>query len=421
MFAGGGTAGHLFPGLAVARHLTAQVPDLQITFAGSGRAFERREVEAAGMDYLPLRCRPLPRRFRDVIPFLADNWAGLWAADRFLRTHRVRIVVGLGGYASVLMARAAIRRRVPLVLLEQNVVPGRATRYLARAATLICTSFPETARFLTGVRCPVCVTGNPIRPGLARCAAMHDTAPRSILSCNQHSKAQGLQPLGFKRPQRQLVILGGSGGAQTLNETMPRVLDRLRSVLPGWRIVHQAGDRSFQRTRELYRMFRIEATVVPFISETPGASGQTGMSSLLGQTGMSGLLAESDLAVCRAGGTTLAELAAAAVPAILLPYPHAADDHQRKNAEVFAAAGGCLMIDQRECPDSLDRRLADAIGGLAADPAKRTAMAAAVHRLARPNAARDVAERILEIAGRVPLPRGKQWHTIGGSVDKSAA
>ena len=237
---------------------------------------------------------------------------------------------------------------------------------------------------------------------------MHDTTPLSILSCNQHCKAQGLQPLGFTRPRRQLVILGGSGGAQTLNETMPRALHRLRSVLPGWKIVHQAGDRGFQQTRELYRMFRIEATVVPFVSETPGGSGQTGMSCLLGRTGMSALLAESDLAVCRAGGTTLAELAAAGVPAVLLPYPHAADDHQRKNAEALAAAGACLMIDERECPDSLDRRLADAIGGLAADPAKRSAMAAAMHRLARPNAARDVADRILEIAGRVPLPHEEQ-------------
>jgi UDP-N-acetylglucosamine--N-acetylmuramyl-(pentapeptide) pyrophosphoryl-undecaprenol N-acetylglucosamine transferase len=424
IFAGGGTAGHLFPGLAVARHLAAHMPDLQITFAGSGRAFERREVEAAGMDYLPLQCRRLPRRFRDLIPFLADNWAGFWAADRFLRTHRVRVVVGLGGYASVPMARAAIRRRVPLVLLEQNAVPGRATRYLARAAALVCTSFSETARFLTGVRCPVCVTGNPIRPGFALREPVGPASRRSQRvgfpadGRDARPAAHGIAPLSAsRRPQRQLVILGGSGGAQTLNETMPRVLDRLRSVLPGWKIVHQAGDRGFQQTRELYRMFRIEATVVPFISETPGGSGQTGASSLLGQTGMSSLLgqtamsallADSDLAVCRAGGTTLAELAAAGVPAVLLPYPHAADDHQRKNAETLAAAGACLMIDQRECPDSLDRRLSDAIGGLLSDPANRTAMAAAIHRLARPNAAREVADRILEIAGRVPLLREKQ-------------
>jgi UDP-N-acetylglucosamine--N-acetylmuramyl-(pentapeptide) pyrophosphoryl-undecaprenol N-acetylglucosamine transferase len=444
VFAGGGTAGHLFPGLAVARRLAAEMPGLPITFAGSGRPWERHEVEAAGFAYLALRCRPFSRRLGGVISFLLDNWTGFWAADRFLRTHRVRVVVGLGGYASVPMAWAAARRGIPLVLLEQNALPGRATRYLARAATLICTSFAEASRHLAKARCPVCVTGNPIREGFALREPVGPASRRSQRAgCPADGRdarptTHGIAPLSpSRRPHRQLLILGGSGGAQTLNETVPRALDRVWPLLAGWRIVHQTGERGFRQTRELYSALRIEAAVAPFISEVPGVGrqagmpalrGQTGMPALLGQTrmsallgqtrmsglldqtgmsgllaaGMSGLLAESDLAVCRAGGTTLAELAAAAVPAILVPYPHAADDHQRKNAEAFAAAGGCLIVDQREYPESLECRLADAIRALVADPARRAAMADAMYRLARPNAAADVADRVLEAAGLPP-------------------
>ena len=236
------------------------------------------------------------------------------------------------------MARAAIRRRVPLVLLEQNAVPGRATRYLARAATLICTVISRVLR-ASSPACDARSASPGIRSGRIR-------------------KAQGLQLLGFRRPQRQLVILGGSGGAQTLNETMPRALDRLRSLLPVGGSSTRPAIAGFQQTRDLYRTFRIEATVVPFIADVPGGSGRTGMSSLPGQTGMSGLLAESDLAVCRAGGTTLAELAAAGVPAILVPYPHAADDHQRKNAEALAAAGACLI----DRPARMPRLLGSPLG-----------------------------------------------------------
>src|SRR5439155_1435237 len=134
VLAGGGTAGHLFPGLAVAEQLARAEPAARITVAGAGRSFERAHVLAAGLDYLPLRCRPLPRRPTDAIRFVADNLRGYYAAVRFVRDQEVSIVVGLGGYASAAMARAAIARRLPLVLLEQNAMPGRATRWLAPRA-----------------------------------------------------------------------------------------------------------------------------------------------------------------------------------------------------------------------------------------------------------------------------------------------
>lgn len=370
VFAGGGTGGHLFPGLAVAERLAAEMPRVRITFAGTGREFERQHVAVAGFDYLPLRCRPWPKRLTATIPFLFDNLSGYRTASRFLHEQRVQVVVGLGGYASVPMARAATARRLPLVLLEQNVVPGRATRWLARSATLVCTAFHQAHPHLPK-RCHVRLTGNPIRGAFLSGRANGSAA----------SHAPGIRASDETAAPRQLLILGGSGGAQSLNENVPQALQRLRSLVAGWRIVHQSGQAQFEATRQAYARLNLPAKVVPFLEDMPAVLRHTG------------------LAICRAGGTTLAELAAAGIPGVLLPYPHAADDHQRKNADCFAAAGACLMIDEREFGPELISYLAETLRPLLADGARRRAMADAMRRLAHPDAAWDVAAMVRQLAG----------------------
>lgn len=364
VFAGGGTAGHLFPGLAVARRIVGQLPQARITFAGSGKPLERRHVAAAGFDYLPLRCRPSPRLRLHRLPietfsFVAENLAGYLAARRFLRREHVGGVIGLGGYTSAAMARAAARNGVPLVLLEQNATAGRATRWLARWADLICLAMPQAESNLR-CRCPALVTGNPIRAIPPRPRHTYD---------------------GLDRTRRRLLVLGGSSGAQTLNETVPPALARIRAELDGWQVVHQSGEFGFRPTCRLYRRLDLNVTVVPFIDDVPE------------------VLAETDLAVSRAGGTTLSELAAAGVPAVLLPYPQAADDHQRRNADVPATAGGSVILDRRELPGPLENHLAAALSELLGDRQRRARMSAAVHRLARPHADHDVAELVLELVG----------------------
>ena len=356
VFSGGGTGGHLFPGLAVAEELAAAIPRARITFCGSGKTFERRHAAQAGFEYLTLPSRPLPHGAREALAFVVENLAGYLAAGRFLRDERVAAVVGLGGYASVPMARAAARHRLPLVLLEQNAVAGRATRWLSRRATLVCTAFEQTQRTLH-CRCPVRATGNPVRKGFLRsCSYTH--------------------PIGAPR---QLLILGGSGGARALNESAPRALYKVRQQLQGWRVVHQSGEAGLEATRTLYDKLALQATVVPFLPDMPA------------------LLAATDLAVCRAGGTTLAELAAAGVPAVLLPYPHATDDHQLANARLYAANGGCVTIDERDVPGRLDDSLAEMLCFVLANDGLRQRMAAAMSELARPNAAADVAGLIWSI------------------------
>jgi UDP-N-acetylglucosamine--N-acetylmuramyl-(pentapeptide) pyrophosphoryl-undecaprenol N-acetylglucosamine transferase len=362
VFTGGGTAGHLFPGLAVANQLAKEAIAAKITFAGTGKTFERHLVESAGFAYIALNCRPLPQRIRDVIPFVADNMTGYRAAHRFLRDEKVGVVVGLGGYASVPMARAAVRLRIPLVLLEQNVVPGRATRWLANSATAICASFEDTLDCFRSNEHVVC-TGNPIRLALAGATAAdgaisRDAAPKT----------------------RQLVVLGGSSGSQTLNDNVPRSLERLRAALRGWTIVHQTGERDLDATQRQYLELGIDAKIVAFVDDVPA------------------LLAESDAAVCRAGGTTLAELAAAGLPAILIPYPFATDDHQRANAEVFASSGGCVLVDEFDASGQLDLAIARHLWPLLTDNAFRRSMSASIRQMAQPDAAAAVAHTIRELA-----------------------
>lgn len=395
VFSGGGTAGHLFPGLAVAEQFEAMIPHVRISFCGGGKPLERKAVANAGYDYRTLPSRPFPRAAREAVSFFVENWAGYLAAKRFLREEQVDAVVGLGGYVSVPMGRAAIRRGVPLVLLEQNAVPGRATRWLARRATLVCTSFEETATALR-CRCPVRATGNPIRFGFDRDTSLTLTTVAAnaidaletdvLASVAQHigrEPTDWTQWAGTSQPSadrtKQILVLGGSGGARALNENVPRALCKVRSQLDRWQIVHQSGEADLEATKLLYQKFDLPATVVPFVDDMPAT------------------LRSTDLAACRAGGTTLAELSAAGVPAVLLPYPYATDDHQAANARHFSASGGCVTIDQREISDRLDDRLADVLCFLLANDSLRNRMSMAIRKLARPTAAHDVAELVWSI------------------------
>jgi UDP-N-acetylglucosamine--N-acetylmuramyl-(pentapeptide) pyrophosphoryl-undecaprenol N-acetylglucosamine transferase len=415
VFAGGGTAGHLFPGLAVAKKLAANRPGVRITFAGTAKPSERQHVESAGFDYVSLPSRPLPRRGRHVlmvgeaISFVVENVAGYFAAGRLLDEENVAGVVGLGGYASVPMGRAAARRRLPLILLEQNVVPGKANRWLSRFASLICTSFAETEQQIHG-HCPVRWTGNPIRsfgaslPSPAGAEDNNLPSPSGRGAGGEGSLAfdpgnsDNLDPIfphaghlrNGEKNQRRLIVLGGSGGARSLNENVPRALYKIRHLLAGWEILHQSGEADLEATRSLYGKFALEARVEAFWPELPQ------------------LLSGSSLALCRAGGTTLAELAAAATPAVLLPYPHATDDHQRKNADIFVAAGAARLVDEREITGRLDDHLAELLSRILADAEGRAIIAHAMRRLARPHAAAHAATLIWSlVSSQARSPRAK--------------
>jgi UDP-N-acetylglucosamine--N-acetylmuramyl-(pentapeptide) pyrophosphoryl-undecaprenol N-acetylglucosamine transferase len=175
---------------------------------------------------------------------------------------------------------------------------------------------------------------------------------------------------------RQLLVLGGSGGARSLNEMVPRALCLIRDRLQDWKVLHQSGEAACEATQKLYEKFGLSAEVVPFIANMPGA------------------LAQTSLAICRAGGSTLAELAASATPAILIPYPYATNDHQRKNAELFHHHGGCGLLDEREHGCRLDKVLACQLSEFIDDESRRCRVSHTMRCLARPEAAHQVAKII---------------------------
>jgi UDP-N-acetylglucosamine--N-acetylmuramyl-(pentapeptide) pyrophosphoryl-undecaprenol N-acetylglucosamine transferase len=354
VFAGGGSGGHLFPAIAVARELLHRRPDARIVFVGGRRPvdgdilsrepFERRELEAATSAELA----------RQPLRSIRRSWRSMQTATGWLQEWRPRVVIGCGGYVSVPVALAARRGRTPLVLLEQNVIPGRATSWLARRASAVCTSFDATAEYLPrGAR--VVVTGNPVRAEIAALA--------TTLS------SPAAEP-------RSLLVLGGSQGAASVNRMLLESAARHRGEFKGWRIVHQTGARDEGPVRERYRELSLPAEVSPFLID------------------MAGAYALADVAVSRAGATTLAELACAGLPAVLIPYPGAVRDHQQRNAEAYARSGAAQVVQ-----DGADDHLASALLPLLGDADRRLRMAERMRACARPSAAQRVADTVLEACG----------------------
>ncbi len=319
LIAGGGTGGHLYPGIAVARELLRRQPGATITFAGTARGIESRVVPREGFPLDLLRSAGLKgtsaaARIRGVLllPLSAiDAW-------RILSERRPRLVIGVGGYSSGPVVLTAALRGIPTLLLEQNAVPGLTNRLLARVVGAAAVTFESTLGFF-GRR--GFVTGNPVRP------EFFDSTPRPDVH----------------RPG--VLIFGGSQGAHAINVAMVAAAPRLAAYPGGMAITHQTGERDVELVRDGYQRAGLDARVEPYLFS------------------MDREIAAADLVVCRAGATTLAELTAAGRPSILVPLPTATDDHQRKNAEVLAAAGAAEVLEQRQLTgDVLGERITALLG-----------------------------------------------------------
>jgi UDP-N-acetylglucosamine--N-acetylmuramyl-(pentapeptide) pyrophosphoryl-undecaprenol N-acetylglucosamine transferase len=357
MIAGGGTGGHLFPGIAVAEAARRRDPETRIVFVGSGRGIEARVVPVSGFDLELLPGTPLRgRRVAGKLAALGALGAATVRARALVMRFAPDAVIGLGGYASAPAVLAARSRRIPVVLLEQNAKPGMTTRFLARLADRVCVSFPETAAgFAAG---QAVVTGNPVRSFTAAATAP-DAAPR---------------------PGLTIAIVGGSAGAHRLNEAGPDLRAALADV-PGVRIIHQTGSADEAAVRAAY-----------------ADRGATDVDVRAFITDMGAVYGAADLIVCRAGATTIAELAAQGLPAIFVPYPHAADDHQRANAETLVRAGAARMVLDHEATGG---RLGDEVRDILRSPDALPEMRRRMRQFARP----DAADRVLAVVDELVTRR----------------
>jgi UDP-N-acetylglucosamine--N-acetylmuramyl-(pentapeptide) pyrophosphoryl-undecaprenol N-acetylglucosamine transferase len=355
--AGGGTGGHLYPGIAVARELQAQRPGTSVSFAGTARGIEGRVVPREGFELDVIRSaglkgKSLGTRLRGaaLLPLSAlDAW-------RLVSRRKPDLVIGVGGYSSGPIVATAALRGIPTLLLEQNAVPGLTNRLLAPLVRAAAVTYESTLPYFRGKGF---VAGNPVRAEFLRpeAARPDQAAPRAAL---------------------RVLIFGGSQGARAINVACVEAAPKLAASAHPLDVTHQTGERDLEMVREGYQRAGLDARVEPFLYQ------------------MDREMNDADLVISRAGATTLAEITASGKPSILIPLPTATDDHQRKNADVLARVGAAEVIDQR---DLSGNQLAVRVMAMAADPAGRAAMAQAARALARPDAARVIVERAVALMG----------------------
>lgn len=351
IFAGGGTGGHLFPGLAVAREFLRRDAETQILFVGTEQGIEFRVLPKEGFKLETLNVKGMKGRgLRGVLDALYGVPAGVLRSLGIIRRFRPDCIIGLGGYASAPMLMAGKLKGIRCAIMEQNLRPGFTNKVLARWVDRVFTAYPESAAYFPGAR--VVASGNPVR-------------------------WQRLPEIA-KRKKFSLLVFGGSAGARRINFAVVDALKKLTDLAPELFVTHQTGALDYAAIKEAYATLPFEAEVTPFIDRMDCA------------------YALADLVVCRAGATTVAELTALGKPAILVPYPYAIYDHQRSNAEALVRAGAAEMILDREINGEI---LAAKIRRFIGDRGRLEQMAAAARALGRPEAAARIVDECCAMVG----------------------
>ena len=360
----GGTGGHLWPAISLAQALKKARPEADCLFVGTGRPVEAAIVDPAGFRRIALKAGGwkglgLAARLKG----LGLAWFGFWEALRLLRAYRPHVCFGAGGYVTVPVGLAAWFLRVPLVIHEQNSRAGLSNKVLGRLAARVCLGVDEAGAAFPADR--IVVTGNPVRPEVA---ALHK------------------MERNFDRRPLTVLVTGGSQGARALNMVAAPALAGLVNSGLAVNIIHQAGTSNLSEVRRIYREANVEAETAEFYQD------------------MASLYQRADLVVGRAGAITLSELAAARLPAVLVPLPTAADDHQTKNARFVEAGGAAVVLPQSGLTPE---NLAEVLAGLLTAQKKLADFSRAAAGLARLDADVRLAGLCLELAGS-PQPASKQ-------------
>jgi len=356
LIAAGGTGGHIYPAIALAQELKSQSPDCEILFLGSEEGLERDLVTKAGFELKLIKARALLRKLSYKAlsaPFICA--VGFFQALRIIKEFSPRFLVSFGGYVSLPAALAAISLGCPLLIHEQNILPGMTNRFLARFADKVFLSFEESKNYLSFDKSKGCVVGNPVR--------------REIFLAD---RAEARQKLGYGPDDLVVMVVGGSQGARKINEVLVRALPRLKEI-KGLKLFHIVGKRDSAWINQL-----LGKEDYPFYQKADYLYN------------MAEVLAAADLVISRAGATALAEFMARGLPMILIPFPFSAEGHQKLNASWAEEKGAAIVIeDELLSVEELCRQLEKAIKNL-------KVMSQAAMKLARKDAAKTVAHWILE-------------------------
>jgi UDP-N-acetylglucosamine--N-acetylmuramyl-(pentapeptide) pyrophosphoryl-undecaprenol N-acetylglucosamine transferase len=349
ILAGGGTGGHVIPGLAIAQALKEQ-HGAEILFVGTARGIENRLVPKAGfalrlVQVGALKNVSLATRLKTSVALPR----AVWESWRIITDFRPHVMVGVGGYASGPAMLAASLSSIPTLAFEPNVVPGFANRVVAPMVSAAAVHFEETCRYFRHCQ----VTGIPVRHRFFEIGRKVD-------------------------PRPTLLVFGGSQGAHAINQIMIESLNVLRERMPDLHLVHQTGERDYNDAQAAYLAWGGSAEVYSFIDDMPG------------------IFARSDLLLCRSGASTAAEIMAAGKPAIFVPFPRAADDHQKRNAEALERAGAAVMIEEANLTRE---RLVETVVSLLRDRTRLQKMSLVAKSLAHPDAAARIAAMAARLAG----------------------
>lgn len=350
---GGGTGGHLFPGIAVAQALLARMPGARVVFIGTGRMVDQKAMTQYAFESRTVPCGALKggSLTAKLKTMLHLPWS-LFVAGRVLREIKPDVVLGVGGYVTGPVVLAAKLLGIATCIHEQNSVPGLANRKLGRLVDRVFLSIPGSERYFKTNRC--LLSGNPLR--------------REILALAQQAPHDD---------GKTLLVLGGSQGAHRLNTLLPEAIGAGHGLPPGLTVIHQTGLADEEQVRAAYQQAGIPAEVAAFFTD------------------MASVYAKASLVVSRAGATTLAELTALGKPAILVPFPFAADDHQRYNAEALARGGAArLLLENGLCAAGLGQEIA----AIMSDEGLRQRMGQAARRLAKPEAVETIVTECLGLA-----------------------
>ncbi len=357
LFAGGGTGGHLYPGIAVAEVLRESRPDVKCVFLCTQREIDRTILEPTGFEFIPQPIVPPVSTVSGLLKFWKAWRETKDLVRKIIRDRKPAAVLGLGGYAAGVGVKIASLMKIPTAIVNPDVVPGKANKFLMQYSTFVCCQFDKTAEHVSPAhRGKLKITGCPIR------ASITSHPPRE-----ESAKRLGLDP-----NLKTLLITGASLGAQTINEAAITLLPTL--PLTGWQILHLSGKDHAAMVRTAYREKETAAQVIDF---TPA---------------MADVWAVADLAISRSGASSCAELTACGVPSILMPYPYHKDLHQRANAKVLADGGAAILMDDEKDKQKNADKLRPILQSLLQDGARQSAMAAAAQKLGRPDAAKAVAD-----------------------------
>jgi UDP-N-acetylglucosamine--N-acetylmuramyl-(pentapeptide) pyrophosphoryl-undecaprenol N-acetylglucosamine transferase len=352
LLTGGGTGGHLFPAIAVAREFQRQYPDTKTMFIGTKRRMDTESLRSSGFESRAITSFGIKGKSPlQLLKAFASLPQGYWEALRILREFRPDVVFAVGGYVTGPVVAAAKSLRIPVVLHEQNSVPGLANRYLSRIADRICLSLTVAEGYFNAKK--TVFTGNPVRENILALAAERRTTD-----------------------EKTILVLGGSQGAHRLNVLVPEALRTLKGKFD-LKVIHQTGKNDVEEVRASWQAAGIDAVVEPFFRD------------------MAKVYRQASLVISRAGATTLAELAVTGMPAVLIPYPFAADNHQLKNAEHYVAGGGAVVFEEAGLNAEI---LGSAVQTLFAEN-RLEEMGAMMKKLAVPDAADRIVKECLNLAG----------------------